>query len=183
MKIISHIACFFFFLILSDGYLLAQTTGGKNITFSLPEISLLDLEPAGTVSMTLSKPNEAGLPIAPPTTDKSKWINYTSAIQAGGITKNITASISTTIPGIDIKLTTSNATGSGAGVLGLPTGEITLSTSAQNIIIGIGGAFTGDGPNNGHQLTFSANPIANKYGLITAQSNTQVQVIFTITAN
>lgn len=183
MRIVFNIAGLLFMLFITDGILFAQTTGSKNLSFTLPAISLIDIEPSGNLSLTVTAPNEAGNPVVAPAANRSKWINYTSAIQTGGNTKHITASISSKIPGFDVTLSAAAASGLGGGTLGTPTGQITLSTAAQTIISGIGGAYTGDGTNNGHQLTISIVPIINSYSLIKAQSNTQVQITYTITAN
>jgi len=183
MKIVFNITLLLSILSISDVTLFAQTTGSKNVSFALPEISFVDIEPSGSLSLSLIAPNEAGNPIVAPAANKSKWLNYTSAIQTGGGTKHITASISSKIPGFDIKLSAAAASGSGGGTLGTSTGQITLSTTAQTIISGIGGAYTGDGTNNGHQLTISIVPIVSSYSLIKAQSNTQVQITYTISAN
>ncbi len=56
--------------------------------------------------------------------------------------------------GIYLKLSTATVAGIGKGKLGSPSGILTLSSTPQTIVSGIGGAYTGDG-NNGYKLTYS----------------------------
>lgn len=165
------------FTISSD--LFSQTTGNRTASATLPVVTLLDIEPAGAIAMNFIAPSEAGRPIVSPAINTSKWINYTSAIAAGGLNRKITASVSPVIPGIDIKIQVAAASGSGGGTLGTPSAQITLNTTSQTIISGIGGSFTGNGANNGHRLTISLSP--NTYSNLSARTNTAVVIVYTIT--
>lgn len=149
-----------------------------NVNFTLPQVALMDIEQNSSINLDLTKPTEAGNRLANPANNTTKWLNYTSAVASGG-SRSITASINQNIPGIDIKLQAAQATG-GAGTLGTPSSQITLSTVPTTIISGIGGAYTGNGVGNGHQLTFSA--VSNNYTNLSA-SNTSVTVTYTITDN
>lgn len=165
------------FTISSD--LFSQTTGNRTASATFPVVTLLDIEPAGAIAMNFIAPTEAGRPIVSPAINTSKWINYTSAIAAGGLSRKITASVSPVIPGIDIKIQAAAATGSGGGTLGTPSAQVTLNTISQTIISGIGGSFTGNGANNGHRLTISLSP--NTYSNLSARTNTAVVIVYTIT--
>lgn len=164
---------------LLSGYLLSQTTGSKNAAVTLPIITLMDIEPAGNITLSFIAPTEAGRALVNPAANTSKWINYTSAIASGGVSRKITASVNKLIPGIDIRLQASAVSGSGSGTLGTTAGLVTLTTTPITIISGIGGAYTGNGINNGHQLTISLVP--NNYSNLSAQSNTPVVITYTIT--
>jgi hypothetical protein len=161
----------FMVLLISGRALMAQTSGSGNITLTLPTVALLDIHPAGNISMNFSAPTEAGNPLGNPTSNNTKWLNYTSAVSVGN-TRIITASVNQMIPGINIRLQAGAAAGSGGGARGTSAGLVTLITTPATIISGIGGAFTGDGTNNGHQLTLSlvpgtyANIIAQSYSVI-----------------
>lgn len=133
------------FLMISCDFF-SQTTGSRNIAVTLPIVTLMDIEPSGTISLNYTAPTEAGNAITAPVANTSKWINYTSAIAPSGLSRRITASVNQTIPGIDIKIQAAIASGSGGGILGVPSAQITLTTAAQTIISGIGGAFTGNVP-------------------------------------
>lgn len=162
------------FLTLS-GSLFSQT----NISITLPLVTLMDIEPAGNISLSFTAPTEAGKALGNPLPNTSKWINYTSAITSGGPSRRITAAVNKVIDGIDIKLQAAAASGSGGGTLGTPSGQATLTTTPTTIISGIGGAFTGNGVNNGHNLTLSLIPVT--YANIMAQANTSVTITYTIT--
>ncbi|MBO6183852.1 MAG: hypothetical protein J6O88_04045 [Chryseobacterium sp.] len=159
--------------------LYSQTTGNSTVAVTLPIVTLMDIKPAGTITMSFSNPGVAGNPIISPAANTTKWINYTSAIALGGLTRKITASINTLIPGIDIKIQAAAASGSGGGTLGTPSPQVTLNTTSQTIISGIGGAFTGNGANNGHRMTINLS--ANTYSNLSARTNTPVVITYTIT--
>ncbi len=151
-----------------------------NVTLTLPVVTLMDIEPAGSISMNFTAPTEAGNPLGNPAPNISKWINYTSAITSGGLTRKITAYISTDlITGVDVKLQAAAASGAGGGTLGTPSAQVTLTQTPITIISGIGGAYTGNGANNGHRLTISLVP--NTYASLKAQSNIAVNIVYTIT--
>lgn len=151
-----------------------------NVTLTLPVVTLMDIEPTGSINMNFTAPTEAGNPLGNPSPNTSKWINYTSAITSGGLTRKITAYISTDlITGVDVKLLAAAASGAGGGTLGTPTAQVTLTKTPITIISGIGGAFTGNGVNNGHRLTISLAP--NTYANLKAQTNISVNIVYTIT--
>lgn len=157
-----------------------QLTDQHFIDVSLSEFLLMDIEPnTANIDLSLEVPNFAGDPVNTGG-DDSKWINYTVCLAPLSPLKSITAQIvSENIPpGLSLLLQASGYSGLGAGMLGGSTGQINLSSTAQTIISGIGGSFTGDGPGNGHKLTYSMN-IA-EYDEIKSAQNTMIQVIFTL---
>ncbi|REC42536.1 hypothetical protein [Chryseobacterium pennipullorum] len=158
-----------------SGFLYSQA----NVTFTLPVVTLMDVEPTGNITLNFTAPTEAGNPIGNPTPNTSKWINYTSAIASGGLTRKITAAISgTLIQGVNIRLQAA-ASGAGGGTLGVPSAQVTLTNTPVTIISGIGGAYTGNGSNNGHRLTISLVP--STYTALSARSNTTLTIVYTIT--
>lgn len=157
----------------------SQTTGNRTVTVTLPIVMLMDVEPAGTISLNYTAPTEAGSTVTVPAANTTKWINYTSAVTASGAARRITAAINQVIPGIDIRIQAAAASGSGSGTLGIPSAPIILTTAAQTIISGIGGAFTGNGSNTGHRLTITLT--TNSYANLTARTNTSIVITYTIT--
>lgn len=151
----------------------------STIALTLPVVTLLDIEPTGTFTLNFTAPTEAGQALTAPAANNTKWINYTSAIASGGLTRRITASINQLVPGISIRVQAAAASGSGGGTLGTSAGQVTLSTTATNIITGIGGAFTGNGANNGHRLTISV--AVNTYANLSALTNSPIVITYTIT--
>lgn len=173
-----YLRILFISLMMSSGNVFSQTTGNRTVAVTLPAVALVDVEPAGTITLNYTAPGEAGNPIVAPASNTTKWINYTSAITAGGSPRRITASVAQVIPGINIRLQAAPAAGLGGGTLGTPTAQITLTNTAQTIISGIGGAFTGNGANNGHRLTISL--VTSTYANLTSRTNTPIVITYTI---
>lgn len=155
-----------------------QTTGQRNVSFTLPSVALVDLEPSGGIILNFTAPIQAGQPLVLPSTNSDKWLNYTSALPVGGVSRSITAAINQTIPGVQIRLQAAGATGIGAGVRGVSNGEIILSAVPQSIVTGIAGAYTGSGPNNGHRLSFNISII--DYQNLSASDNNIIIIQYTI---
>jgi len=175
----SYFKLVFFVSFIISANLYSQTTGNSTVAVTLPIVTLMDIEPAETITMSFSNPDVAGNPIISPAANTTKWINYKSAIALGGVTRKITASINTLIPEIDMKIQATAASGSGGGILGTPSAQVTLNTTSQTIISGIGGAFTGNGANNGHRMTISLS--VNTYSNLSARTNTPFIITYTIT--
>lgn len=141
-----------------SGNLSAQdlATDNHTVTVSIPEVALVDIEPAATKNITLgfTAPTEAGNPIIPAAANTTLWLNYSSIKSVADPTRNISVSMNPTISGVDLHVTAAAPTG-GAGLLGGSTGLITLSAAGQTIVSGIGSAYTGNGANSGHNLTYA----------------------------
>jgi hypothetical protein len=96
-------------------------------------------------------------------------------------TRNITASISGTLPsGVSLKLQAGGIS-TGNGTLGGSGGQITLSKNGQNVVTGIGSAYTESGENKGHQLTYTLDMNNSSYSTLIANNNYNVTVTYTIT--
>jgi len=156
------------------------------LELELQPIALLDIETSqanSNFSMTVDVPTEAGEGFGtnPLKTNNDNWINYSSGVQPT-VSRKVQASINSgTVPaGFEIRLSVGNATGSGGGVLGTPlSGYIAITSSPQDIIDGIRGAYTGDGPSNGHRLTYALHHTGGSFSALEQQSTT-VNVLFTI---
>ncbi|MGG5210628.1 hypothetical protein ACQWU4_17010 [Chryseobacterium sp. MIQD13] len=175
-----------------SGSLQAQDTNTDNhtITISIPEVALVDIEPAATKNLTLgfTAPTEAGNPIIPSASNSTLWLNYSSIKSVADPTRNVSVKVNALIPGIDINVTAAAATGSGAGTLGTPAAQLTLSAADQTIISGIGSAYTGNGANNGHNLTYALAAGSGPGGVavyadLQATASTVATVTYTISDN
>ncbi len=161
----------------------AQTDDGNdqhNLTISIPEVALVDLEAASGTAITLDAvaPTEAGSAITYPA-DSTIWLNYSSIKNGSGeATRVIQAKLSAVIAGVDIKVTPSAASATGDGAKGTSAGTVTLTTTDQDVITSIGSAYTGDGVDNGHRLKYSL--ATNSYSALDAASGTQLQITYTI---
>ena len=157
------------------------------ITIGVPEVAIVDIEPLASKNITLgfTAPTEAGLPIVADAANNSLWLNYSSIKSATDATRNVSVRLSAAIPGIDIQLTAAEASGLGGGTLGIPSAQLTLSSADQTVISGIGSAYTGDGANNGHNLTYVLSPTSTTggYADLEATASTVTTVTYTISDN
>lgn len=176
MILIRSILLIVFCAVYSSTY---SQTSSTTVTLTLPKVTLMDIEPTGSITLNFTRPTEAGNSLVAPAPNTSKWINYTSAIASGGLTRRITASVNTVIPGVNIRIQAAAASGAGGGTLGTSAGQVILTTTPTTIISGIGGAYTGNGANNGHALTISL--ATSTYGNLQAQTNTAIVITYTIT--
>jgi hypothetical protein len=125
------------------------------ISVSLPEVALLDLEPrASEVVLEIKAPINAGSIINGAESQNAKFLNYSSAV---GREKYrdvfIQIEYGMVPPGLRLSVQASECFG-GMGTLGRPLGKVVLSANPQRIINSIGGAFTGNGAKNGHALSY-----------------------------
>ncbi|WP_415329220.1 hypothetical protein [Chryseobacterium sp. MMS23-Vi53] len=170
----------------------AQDTNTDNhtVTISVPEVALVDIEPAATKNITLgfTAPTEAGNPVIANAANSTLWLNYSSIKSVADPTRNVSVKVNAIIPGIDIHVTAAAATGSGGGTLGTPAAQLTLSATDQTIISGIGSAYTGNGANNGHNLTYALAAGSGPGGVavyadLQATATTVATVTYTISDN
>lgn len=170
---------FLIFLLLGYHGLFAQTTANFSINLNLSEVALLDVEPQNsTLNFNFLPPSESGNKITTPTVNTTCWLNYTSAKKTSSPNRNITARVDQIIPGVLIKMQASASSGVGTGALGTPSGKVTLTTNPIIIISGIGGGFTGNGINNGHQLNISLE--INDYKELVKVTNKVITITYTI---
>lgn len=158
----------------------SQTQSMHNVYFNLPEIALLDIEPnTNSIILEFAAPTEPGNKLTPIAGD-TKWINYSATLALAGTPKIITAQIasSTNISGFNIELVVSSYQGNGKGVLGTSVGSVNLSTTAQTIISGIGGCFTRNGANRGHEVQYNAT--IGDYSIFEIPTTPSMEIIYTI---
>ncbi|MDX1666209.1 MAG: hypothetical protein R3350_03220, partial [Saprospiraceae bacterium] len=166
-------------------------TDAHTVQINIPEVALLDIEPGGSTSITLAPtaPTEAGEALDfSGANDNSLWLNYSSIV--GSTTepsRKVTAAITTgTVPsGMLVKVTAGADAGGGAGTVGTPAGELTLSSTAQDLITGVGSCYTGNGDGAGHNLTYALalDPTAGSYANIDFDEATTLTITYTLTDN
>ena len=162
-------------------------TDSHTVSITVPEVAIVDIEPTANKNITLgfTAPEEAGLPIVANGSNNTLWLNYSSIKSVADATRNVSVKLNIPVPGVDINVTAAAATGAGGGLLGTPSAQLTLSATDQTIISGIGSAYTGDGANNGHNLTYAlaaGGNIAN-YADLQATTTAAATVIYTISDN
>jgi hypothetical protein len=141
------------FLLLAFYSSYAQESAEVSVT--LPEVALLDLEPrASEVVLEIKAPTNAGSIISGAESQNSKWLNYSSAVGREKYRDVFIQIEYGNVPaGLRLLVQASECYG-GSGLLGKPIGKIALSSNPQRIINGIGGAYTGNGSKNGHALSY-----------------------------
>ncbi len=158
---------------------MAQTTGTVTAGVNLPLVALLDIEPVGGITLAFTAPSEAGAILGSSATDNTKWINVSSAVSSG-LTRRITARISSTLPsGFQLRVQAANAS-TGAGTRGTSSGAVLLTNVDQTIVNGIAGAYTLSGSGNGYNLTYSLS--IQSYSLLKSGTST-VTVVYTLQDN
>lgn len=159
-------------------------TDSHTIGITIPVVTLVDIEPAASKNLTMpfTAPTEAGLPLALPAANNTLWLNYSSIKPAVDQLREVTVSVNTVTPGVNINVSAATATGSGDGDLGTPVvGPLTLTDQGQIIIDNIGSAYTGNGMNNGHQLTYTVTTGTGTAYAALVGSNTPVVATVTYT--
>ena len=89
--------------------------------------------------------------------DNTQWINYSLDVSPSEPLSSISVSIASgTVPnGIELYIQAGSHVGSGRGKTGRPTGKIRIDNVPKVLINDIGNSYTGNGKNQGHQLTLS----------------------------
>lgn len=144
----------FFLIILGVGVSVrAQITSSVGINVTLPTVSLLDIEPATGINLSLQAPAEAGNPLTT-TMSSTKYLNFTSAVMLGG-NRAIFARISSgSVPsGLGLRLYVGAGSGTGA-IGGRTTSSLLVDGIDRMIVSGIGGAFTGSGMGVGYPVSY-----------------------------
>lgn len=159
-----------------------------DIVIGVPSVALVDIEGASgtTINLGADAPTEAGLPVdfSTGSSNSDLWINYSSIKDSANATRKISAKISTgTLPsGMTLSVTAGADAGNGDGTMGTSAGAVSLTTSDQDVITGIGSAYTDDGASNGHNLTYDLTLTggAGNYAQLDASNNTTIEITYTI---
>ena len=178
-------------LVVFSGRLQAQDDHDDihNLSINIPEVALLDLEAEGEKSVKLGPkaPGEAGNALDFSEEQNSDlWINYSSIV--GSKTepsRDITAQITSgNVPeGLVLSVQASKDAGMGDGEMGRAKEMIRLDDHAQEIITGVGSAYTGNGPSRGHQLTYvlSLDKKEGSYAKIDFDQSNTLAITYTLT--
>ena len=164
-------------------------TAVQQVVVSVPEVALMDLESATgtTVAFSPERPQEAGQAIDfSNQVNSSIWINYSSIVSSRTEPgRNITAQITSgTLPqGVVLSVVASQDAGLGDGAMGKATTAVNLTDQAQDIIRGVGSAYTGNGVSKGHQLTYalSLSEATGSYASLDFNESGTVSITYTMT--
>lgn len=172
--------------VIASNSLRAQDGSSDNHTIGIeiPEVALVDIEPsaAKNITMDFTAPTEAGDPITAPSDNSDLWINVSSIKSTGDPTRTVSVKLTALISGVDIKVTAAADAGQGAGTFGAPGSQLTLTTSDQSLVTGIGSCYTGNGASKGYNLTYNVSSPDGNYSNLSATSATAT-VTYTISDN
>ncbi len=156
-------------------------TASHSLAFTIPNVAMVDVEGANSISLSLQSPTEAGQGLGNSGTNNTLWLNYSSTTHPSS-TNSVKVRMEASLPGLDLKITASADVNEGEGETGSPSSTLTLSTSEQNLINSIGTCYTGDGTGKGHNLTYVLE--AKNYSLIEYNSSpNSITIIYTISNN
>lgn len=165
------------------------TTATHTVGIAINKVALVDIETSGSsanINLNPVAPTEAGLGLSfDGVTNSDLWLNYSSIVE-NKKTRNITASISNTLPaGISLKLAATNITNASSkgakGTSSITTAQV-LSSTALNVITGIGSCYTGNGAKAGSNLTYSVVVNDDNYETL-LEGSYSTTVTYTITAD
>lgn len=190
MKKITITAMLVFLGLGSRLYAQDTKTDSHTLQVTIPELAILDIEPSGSknISMAFVNPTEAGNAISAPTANTALWLNYSSIVAAAGeTTRKVSVQITSgTVPaGVDVTVQAAAPTGSSSGgtIATSASSTLTLSTTAQDLLTAIGSGYTGDGANNGHQLTYNLAVHTGSYSSLKWDNSTTLTIAYTISDN
>ncbi len=157
------------------------------VTISVDEVFIMDIEPAASkdISLSLTQPDEAGSPLDGDS-DNSLWINYTSIVDVtNSESRTITAQTDAATPGYILTVQAGTGAAAGGGDEGDPVsgGAVTLTNASASVLVeNIGSAYTGNGANAGHNLTYTLAPATGvDFGSLDHTVSQDVTVTYTIT--
>ena len=151
---------------LLPGRIRSATTVTSAVSVSIASFCLMAVT-SSSVSLTIANPATPG-GVPADATSTNTYAQYSSTV-ASGVTRRITAAWATgnSAPtGCELRLTATPGSGQGSSA-----GQILVSTTAQNIVTGIGGCATGTGGTSGAQLAYALN-ITTMTSLVANESKT-----------
>jgi len=151
-KISGAVAVFVLCALLLPGPVRSATTASTAVSVALSSFCLMAVT-SSSITLTISNPATPGLSPSN-AANNTTYAQYSSTV-ASGVTRRITAAWATgnSAPtGCALTLTATPGSGQGSSA-----GTKTLSTTAQDIVTGVGGCATGTGATNGAQLAYSLN--------------------------
>jgi hypothetical protein len=161
------------------GAFAASDSASHDIVLDVQEIAVIGLNDASSITLSTANTIEAGADpsTANDDTDASKLLRYTSVVQ-GGTTRVITVALGATGVPAGTQLAVEATNMPGAANVGSPTGEVVLSSTAANLITGIGSTATGTGA-NGVELTYRYR--ITDVSALTTDGDATVTVVYTLT--
>jgi hypothetical protein len=160
------------------GLAYAAATATQTVTMQIASISVLAMT-GNPATLAVSAPAQGGATPANPSSNTT-YAQYTSTV-ATGVTRRLQANWGTTDAapaGCTLLLT---ATPAALPNQGSTAGQITMSSTAANIVTAIGSCATGTGATNGAQMAYVLS--INTMTSLVAGDNHTVTVTITLTDN
>ena len=161
------------------GAFAATDSASHDIVLDVQEIAVIGLNDASSITLSTAGTIAAGADpsTAADDTDSSKLLRYTSVVQSG-TTHSITVALGATGVPAGTQLAVEATSMPGAANVGSATGEVILSSTANNLITGIGSTATGTGA-NGVELTYRYR--ITDVSAMATDGDATVTVIYTLT--
>jgi len=160
------------------GLIFAAATATQTVTMQIGAISVLSTT-GNPATLAVAAPAQGGAAPANPT-DNNTYAQYTSTVSTG-VTRRLQANWGSTDAapaGCSLLLT---ATPAALPAQGSTAGQITMTSTATNIVTGIGSCFTGIGATNGAQLAYVLS--INSMTSLVSGDNHAVTITLTLTDN
>lgn len=159
-------------------------TATNVVSLGMPEVYLLASN-SPTVNLTLT-PQTAGNAVVSSVSDSTARILISSVI-AESQPRTMTAAISNgSVPaGTTLKLVARTPNSNFIGTAGTFASEITLSSTNQNLITGIGTCYSGTSADDGYKMryTYGLPTSTSAYDQIRASGGTSITITFTLSAD
>ena len=150
----------------------ATSSDTQDVTLNIDEVA--EITAGANITMTIVGTGVPGTPPANPT-DTSSHLQYTSIVDAGLRKVQAKLSVGSAPAGTSLKLTAVPLAGQGTAA-----GEITLSTTDQDLIGSIGSVATGAGASDGPELDYEWS--IDTLSSLDFSNDVTVTVTFTLTA-
>jgi len=167
----------------------AQDTNkdSHTVTIEIPEVALLDIESttSNAISLKATAPTEAGEKVEFNQTNSDLWINYSSIVGKES-TREVSVQITEGgVPdGLELSVIAREDANKGEGTTGsVAKDAIVLNDKkAATIIKGVGSAYTGNGANKGHNLTYKIAQSKDKdsYSKLSFEQSQTITITYTL---
>ena len=191
MKLQKFVFAAFILIASSNAFAQADKDNDSHtLSIDIPEVALLDIEStaAKAISLNATAPTEAGEKVTFNQTNSDLWLNYSSIVGKNS-SREVTVQITDgDVPnGVDLTVVAKQYEGDGEGTMGKSSDEAIVlnSKKAENIIKGIGSAYTGNGAKKGHNLTYKITQSDDKdaYANLNFEESTTLTITYTLTDN
>jgi hypothetical protein len=153
----------------------ASATANHQVTISIGEVVAMALSDTSLLTLNVTAPAAAGDdPVGEDSSAAPRYLRYTT-LNTTGTNRAVQARISASAPTGTALLLDGTLVGGGFGT---EAGQVTLTTSDQDVITGVGSGASGSAGANGVELVYTLD-VTNATLLTIA--NTTVTVTFTLT--